>query len=182
MALLSRKRGPNFWDVAFVCIIVALLFIAVLMGCRVPVPTVITVHDSTTVHVDRRDTVITIPGDAARLDLSADLAALKRVIDELRKRPITTKGERNAQLTLSLHNDSVRIVATCDTLEWKLNDAITTIERRNERIQVLESRVQDQDRERPMPSWAKGIALAGTTIALLAIVVLLLLKRVFKLI
>ncbi|HMQ77117.1 MAG TPA: hypothetical protein PKE21_13830 [Flavobacteriales bacterium] len=185
MALLKKNRRGLKGEEVFALLLV--LFVAAMVvlmqgGCKQPQPTVIVMTDSThsTVEVHRRDTVVMVPGDQAQLDVSTDLAQLRRLIEEVRRRPHVVRGRNNAKLSVSLRDDSLRIAATCDSMELVLNDAITTINRRDQRIQVLEDVLEKKRNDDAMPGWAKGLSLVLACLAVLVVLVALLRKRLTK--
>lgn len=155
-------------------------------GCRsiVPVSEVRTDSTHTSVEVLHRDTVITVPADLASLDVRGNVEDLQRLLEDVRREQRVMRGEQNARLVLSERNGQLHIDCNCDSTEVKLKDAITTINRRNDRIEVLErtlTQVAKNDRS-AIPGWMRGTIWLIVAIVVAIIIVFILLKSVFKII
>jgi hypothetical protein len=154
-------------------IAVVVLFTAIAMvcawGCRPVVQTVErTVHDTTKVveTVTQRDTVVVVPADAAGTSLAVDVASMQELMRQLQHEQHVLRGQRNASLVLTNQNGRLGIEARCDSVEHRLENAITTIQQVTTRLvekdQVITKLTSERDELRlgdarfRMPGWLKG--------------------------
>lgn len=168
----------------YLLVAVALVFmVAWLSSCQDPrifgtSATTDSTHTTTT--VTKRDTVVIVGGDSARIiSIVKDVVALRKLMEELRNGGgLTSRGERNASVTLRVSGDTLFAEAACDSVELRLEDAITTINTLTERLRdtettlvVTEAKANDR-----VPGWMRGT----TWLAVVLGVLVLLIKLAFK--
>lgn len=173
MGVLST--GRERW--AFGPALAAVAAVLLLGACRQPQPLVLTQRDST--HTERvityRDTVVRIPADAATLRLGTEAQDMARLVDELRGEVRIIRGTNQAALRLSADRDSLTVVALCDELQVKFDSVLVE----NRTLQYVQQATTAflaarPEQNAPMPAWAKGVALAGASVAGLLLVAALL--------
>ncbi|MEO8589410.1 MAG: hypothetical protein ABI432_08590 [Flavobacteriales bacterium] len=151
------------------------LMLSGIAGCRNSLATVSTSKDSTHVFrmVSYRDTVVYTPADSARIRMIiTDVVALRRMMEELRANPRVSRGEHNATITLRASGDTLIATASCDSIAHVLENAITTIQEKSDRITSLEHTVIQQAKAEKgtIPGWMRGTSFIILSVALLLIV------------
>ena len=182
---MLNKHGNNSRLMWVMLAILALGVAAAMVSCRAPQPVVITQRDST--HTERvvtyRDTVITVPGDRAVLQVGTETAALRRLLDQLHGEVRTIRGANQAVLELRATNDTLTVTALCNELQMRLDSALVQNNVLRTDVRTLAAFVAAQpEKQAPMPAWAKGTALvAGCVAAVLLLTALLpMLKQLFS--
>lgn len=167
--------------------IALLLFVAALLLALVSCRSILESFrhtDQTTTVITERDTVWTTQADSATMRIVSDVQALRRLIEQLRADgPMRVRGSRNAELVMSVVNDSLVLDARCDTMALRLENALRTVETTRVSNTELERTVKALQNENKgvVPGWMKGTVyiILAALCALLAIY-LLINKTLFK--
>lgn len=159
--------------------------VAWLTSCRNPKELAIGTQASDSTHttttITTRDTVVVVASDSARVvRIVRDLVALRELMEELRKGGAVASGSRNARVSLRVSGDTLYAEAACDSVELKLNDAVTLIHTLTDRLRkqettvlLAEQRATDADK---VPGWMRG----GTWLAVAIGTLVLIIKLAFK--
>lgn len=172
-----NTRSKCRWATVMLAIIALEILVLLCSGCHAPQPVVITQRDST--HTERittyRDTTIVVPGDEAVLRVGSDVLDIKHLVDQLRGEVRTIRGANQASLVISASNDTLTVMALCDAIQLRLDSVIQENSTLRSTVRTQASFLSTQpERQAPMPSWAKGVALAAGSIGLVLLLIILL--------
>lgn len=181
--MLRANNHPNVLPVALLVLLTATIF--ALGSCR-PHATIVSTHttDSTSTEstITFRDTTVVVPSDAAALEIGADLESIQHLLEELKARPLTVRGERNASLVLRNNEGRLHIESRCDSVAMVLDSVIRLVKTRTYELHQVQEQLAVRDREDRfrVPGWAWGIALATISVTACVALLLFLVKRTFK--